>query len=148
MKTRIVLALAGLIGLATLLSAQTAYQYGALANSISAATTTCAPASCATAYAIPVLDGHEHPGRITWQYTFAGGAQPTSHTTGLYGSIDGTNYYLLDSSSCITCTFQNGQQGELRHVVNKGVKWLSCGISALTLGSATSESCSFIVEKP
>lgn len=140
---RVLLALFALVALA-FGATQVAYQYGTLATSLSAVATT----GSGTEFALPIVN-NEHPGKITWQYKFGANAtQPTSHTTALEGSIDNTNWFVLDTSSSITSVFASGNAGEMRHVVNKNVYYLRCNISALTIGSAVSETCQFIVEKP
>lgn len=67
------------------------------------------------------------PVSITWQTTFTG--TPTAITVNLEGSIDGTNYFVLDTSTSTTA--------EMRHVVNKQVDKLRCNITAYTVNSST-----------
>jgi hypothetical protein len=71
---------------------------------------------------------------VTWQTVFTG--TPTAITVNLEGSIDGTHYFTLDSSTSTT--------SEMRHVVNKNVDYLRCNISAYTVNGSTT-TCSFRV---
>jgi hypothetical protein len=124
---------------------KTVYQYGTLATSLTAVTGT----GAGDEFELAIDNGQTHPGKITWEYFFGAAAtQPTSHTTTLEGSIDNTNWFTLDTSSSITSVFSSGNAGEMRHVVNKNVRFLRCKITALTINAAVSETCAFMVEKP
>lgn len=124
---------------------------GAAGTQSSLSTSLSAVATTGAGTAVPIVPdaSGNYPGKITWQYKFgATTTQPTSHTTNLEGSIDNVNWFVLDTSSCITCTFVGGNAGEMRHIVNKNVLYLRCDIAAVSIGSAVSETCQFTVEKP
>lgn len=69
-----------------------------------------------------------------WQVVFTG--TPTSITVNLEGSIDGTNWFTIDTSSATT--------SGLKFVVDKPVEYLRCNISAYVVNSSTA-TCSLQV---
>lgn len=70
------------------------------------------------------------PGRMTWTTAVTG--TPTAFTIDLEGSIDGTTYEILDTSDQTT----NTAGTEMRHVINKPVKYLRVTLSNLAGGTA------------
>ena len=64
---------------------------------------------------------------FTWVTFFTG--TPTSINVNLEGSVDGTHYFTLDSSTSTA--------GEMRHVAYKNVRFVRCNISAYTVNGST-----------
>lgn len=125
--------------LATGLSADV-YTKGQLAVSLSAVATT----GAGTAFAVPLqMDGQ--PSSHT--YTVVTTGAPTSISVDLEGSLDGTNYFTLATISSADAawktTLPGGAQGEMMHVVQKGVRWLRCNITSY-VPNGTTATCSFI----
>jgi hypothetical protein len=106
-----------------------AYEPGSVAVSLSAVAAT----GAGTVYASPVVQG-KLADRFTWTTTFTG--TPTAITVNLQGSIDGTNYFTLDTSTSTTA--------EMRHVVNKPVRFTRCQISVYTVNGSTA-TCSLVM---
>lgn len=63
---------------------------------------------------------------ITWHTITTG--SPAGVDADLEGSLDQTNWEVLDTSTSTT--------GEMRHVVNKGVNWLRVKLNTLSGGTA------------
>lgn len=66
---------------------------------------------------------------FTW--TNVAGGTVTTATINLEGSIDGTNYFILDQAANTDANWANG---EMRHVVNKGINFIRCRVTVLTGG--------------
>lgn len=62
----------------------------------------------------------------TWEIVVTGAPATVSIT--LQGSIDGTNWYTLDTSTTTT--------SEMRHVVNKPVRFIRANLGTLTGGTS------------
>jgi hypothetical protein len=63
----------------------------------------------------------------TWEIVVTGG--PANETTNLEGSINGTTWYILDTSNTVTA--------EMRHVVNKPVRYVRGNCTVLPSGTVT-----------
>ena len=66
------------------------------------------------------------PHRHTWKTTIAGG--PTSIQVDLEGSIDGSTWSQIDTSTAVA--------GELRHIVNKPVRFVRAKLVAIAGGAS------------
>jgi hypothetical protein len=64
---------------------------------------------------------------FTWVTFFTG--TPTAINVNLEGSVDGTHYYTLDSSTSTS--------GEMRHIAYKSVRFVRCNISSYTVNGST-----------
>lgn len=113
--------------------AQTAYPTGSTVTSFSLVTTT----GGGTSYAFSTPCG-----TFTWTVTFKTAA-PGAQTTNLEGSLDNTNWYTLDSSTSLTYV-SDTSSGEMRHVVNKRVKFIRCNLATYTAGSNAGVSCNLV----
>jgi hypothetical protein len=71
---------------------------------------------------------------VTWQVLYNG--TPLSSSVNLEGSIDGVNYFVLDSTASTA--------SEMRHIINKPVLYVRCNATALT-GNTSTLTCSFVV---
>lgn len=111
--------------------AQTGYA-PAVANATSCKNVTITGAC--TAFSLPLFQ-NSAPSSFTWQTYFDTGAAAT-FTVNFEGSIDGTRWYVLDSSSALA--------GEGRHIVYKPVKYVRCNVTTYTLGTSNNVSCTFI----
>lgn len=65
---------------------------------------------------------------LSWQVIVSGGTY-TSININLEGSLDGTNWFTLDSSTAIA--------GELRHVANKKVRFVRANKTASVTNTGT-----------
>lgn len=63
----------------------------------------------------------------TWEIVVTGG--PANETTNLEGSINGTTWYVLDTSNITT--------SEMRHIVNKPVRYVRGNCTVLPSGTVT-----------
>lgn len=70
------------------------------------------------------------PRRIAWEVLFGTVGNVVSHTILLEGSLDGTNWFTLDTYTTVANTF--------RHVVDKPVRYLRAKVNALNLTISTS----------
>lgn len=70
----------------------------------------------------------------TWAVTFATAA-PSAQTTNLEGTIDGSNWFVLDTTTTTAAA------GEMRHVVYKPVGRIRCNLAAYTQGSNAGVTC-------
>ena len=67
------------------------------------------------------------PHRYTWHLIVGGTGSFTSYTVNLEGSLDGTNWAQLDQST--------NAAGEMRHVVNKPVRYIRANVVANVVAS-------------
>lgn len=95
------------------MTALVSLQEGIVALSYNADTTAAGASNFGIEFAVPQgqLDRHR---TITWQYTFA--ADPVSCNIRLQGSIDGTNWFDLDTGTTTT--------GEMRKITDTLVRFL------------------------
>lgn len=105
------------------------YDAGSLATSLSAVAAT----GAGDVFITPVING-KIASEYTWQVIYTG--TPTAITVNLQGSIDGTNYFTLDSTTATA--------SEMRHVTNKSARFVRCQISAYTVNGSTT-TCAFVM---
>lgn len=67
------------------------------------------------------------PHRYTWHILIGGTGSLTALTVNLEGSLDGTNWAQLDQST--------NAAGEMRHVVNKPIRYVRANIVTSTVNS-------------
>lgn len=72
--------------------------------------------------------------KMTWEIVLTG--SPTSAETSLEGSINGTTWYSLDTSTTIT--------SEMRHIVNKPVLSVRANLISLVGGTAPTVTVRFV----
>ena len=111
--------------------AQYGYKNGLTVTSLNAV----AVAGNGDEFALPAI-GLEYPDKFTWQIITTG--PPTSVQVDLQGSIDNSNWFSVDSSVNVS--------GELRHVVNKAVKFLRVKLVSIAGGGTVT--AQFFVAKP
>jgi len=80
-----------------------------------------APTTGATTDTTYLLSKH------TWEIVVTGA--PANETTNLEGSINGTTWYILDTSAITT--------SEMRHIVNKPVRYIRADCTVLPSGTVT-----------
>lgn len=78
------------------------------------------------AFSVPEKPTGGQFGAFTWQIIITGA--PTSITVNLEGSLDGTNWFQLDTYT--------GSANAMQHVVNKPVAYLRGNLVTLTGGSS------------
>lgn len=82
------------------------------------------------------------PKNHTWATSMTGG--PTALSATLQGSIDDIDWYILDTSTDVAGVIydsagaDSGKVGEMRHVVNKPVKFLRVDVATFTNGTTIS----------
>lgn len=103
---------------------------GGLAVSCNAVTTT----GACTAFALAAPNG-QLPGAFTWQTQTTG--SPGSISVTFEGSIDGTNWTTIDTSTATA--------GEIRSVTGKPMRQLRCNVGTLSGGASPSVTCQFTV---
>jgi hypothetical protein len=118
-------------------NAQTAYQTGITAVSLSNSTAT----GAGITYTIPSRSGLSGPSTIAWTVTFKTAA-PGAQTMNLEGSIDNLNWYTIDTSTVTTYT-SDTNSGEMRFVSSKPVPFLRCNLATYTKGSNAGVTCQF-----
>lgn len=70
----------------------------------------------------------------TWTVTYTTAA-PTAATVNLEGTVDGVNWFVLDTTSTTAAA------GEMRHVTYKPVSRMRCNLAAYTQGSNAGVTC-------
>lgn len=115
------------------LPANTPYQVGQVFTSLNAVAAT--GAGTGAIFSTGQFAG-SYPAMFTWQTIYTG--TPTAINVNLEGSLDGTNWFTLDSSTSTA--------SEMRHVVNKPIRFLRCNISSYTVNGSTA-SCQFTAGK-
>lgn len=67
--------------------------------------------------------------RMTWEIYLTGGTL-SNFRVNLEGSIDGVSFYILDYTT-------DGTQNQMRHVVNKPIRYVRANITSWTVGSGS-----------
>jgi hypothetical protein len=76
------------------------------------------------------------PSKMTWQYVITGGTL-SALTINLEGSIDNTNWFILDTTTQVT--------DQMRHIANKPILYVRANITSWTVGTSTPVlTCKFI----
>lgn len=133
------LAIAALVVMPVSVSAASyAYTPGLLAISLNAVAAT----GAGDDFAIPrSQDGWLNA--VTWQIKHTG--TPTAISVNLEGSIDGTTWATLDTAANTDPSW-SAASGEIRHVVNKPVRFVRCNIASYTVNGSTT-TCQFIAQR-
>lgn len=101
------------------------------AGSITAVSPTQALTTLLNAVAVPTVGGTTDTtfllSKHTWEIVCTG--PPANETTSLEGSINGTTWYVLDTSTITT--------SEMRHIVNKPVRYVRANCTVLPSGTLT-----------
>lgn len=116
--------------LATAAWGQSSLGGGGLAISCNAVTAT----GACTSFALQAPNG-QLPGAFTWQVIPTG--SPSAISTTLEGSIDGSTWTTLDTST--------NTSGEVRSVTGKPIRVLRCNLGTLTNGTNPTVTCQFTV---
>lgn len=87
-------------------------------------------------------------GTFTWSVQIASGTV-TAATINFMGSIDGLNWYMLDQmlNTDTQWSLSGNASGELRHIVNKPVKFVRIDVITLT-GTSPVVNASFALFEP
>lgn len=107
-----------------------AFETGCLNNSIDGVNQGIAQGDIGIAYGLATRWGHDLlPHIFTWTVIQAGTA-PATIQVDLQGSIDGINYFALDSTTTVS-SFQ------MRHIAYKPIRFIRAKLTTLTGGDGT-----------